>query len=226
MSSQLDDVIASERRERSTTDVFLVWNRRLHYFLGLYLLFFCWLFVFTGLLLNHSRWQFAQFWPNRVQTTTEHQFQVPLSTTDVERARELMQQLGIAGEVQWPAVQPANAPLAFQVTRPGQVIDVKADLKSGRATLQRSDVNAWGVMHVLHTFTGVRAADRRNERDWTLTTVWALSMDAVAAGLIVMVFSSYIMWYRLKTKRRGGVVALLLGFVSCGAFVFGLRWLI
>jgi hypothetical protein len=226
MSSQLDDVIASERRERSTTDVFLVWNRRLHYFLGLYLLFFCWLFVFTGLLLNHSRWQFAQFWPNRVQTTTEHQFQVPLATTDVERARELMQQLGIAGEVQWPAVQTANAPLAFQVTRPGQVIDVKADLKSGRATLQRSHVNAWGVMHVLHTFTGVRAADTRNERDWTLTTVWALSIDAVAAGLVVMVFSSYIMWYRLKTKRRGGVVALILGFVSCGTFVLGLRWLI
>jgi hypothetical protein len=226
MSSQLDDVIASERRERSTTDVFLVWNRRLHYFLGLYLLFFCWLFVFTGLLLNHSRWQFAQFWPNRVQTTTEHQFQVPLATTDVERARELMLQLGITGEIQWPAVQPANAPFAFQVNRPGQVIEVKADLTSERATLQRNDVNMWGVMHVLHTFTGVRAADTRNVRDWTLTTVWALSMDAVAAGLIIMVFSSYIMWYRLKAKRRGGIVALLLGFIGCGAFVTGLRWLI
>ena len=226
MSSQLDDVTASERRERSTTDAFLVWNRRLHYFLGLYLLFFCWLFVFTGLLLNHSRWQFAQFWPNRVQTTTEHQFQATLATTDVDRARALMQQLGIAGEIQWPATQPANAPFAFQVNRPGQVIEVKADLKSGRATLQRNDVNTWGVMHVLHTFTGVRAADTRNARDWTLTTVWALSMDAVAAGLIIMVFSSYIMWYRLKAKRRGGIVALLLGFVSCGAFVTGLRWLI
>lgn len=225
MSSQLDDVIASERRERSTTDVLLVWNRRLHYFLGLYLLFFCWLFVFTGLLLNHSRWQFAQFWPNRVQTTTEHQFRVPLATTDIERARELMQQLDIAGEIQWPAVQPANAPFAFQVNRPGQVIEVKADLKSGRATLQRNDVNAWGVMHVLHTFTGVRAADTRNARDWTLTTVWALSMDGVAAGLIIMVFSSYIMWFRLKAKRRWGSVALLLGLVSCGAFVAGLRWL-
>ena len=226
MSSQLDEVNASERRERSTTDVFLVWNRRLHYFLGLYLLFFCWLFVFTGLLLNHSRWQFAQFWPNRVQTTTEHQFRVPLATTDLERARELMQQLDIAGEIQWPAVQPANAPFAFQVNRPGQVIEVKADLKSGRATLQRNDMNAWGVMQVLHTFTGVRAADTRNARDWTLTTVWALSMDAVAAGLIILVFSSYIMWYRLKAKRRGGIVALLLGFVSCGVFVAGLRWLL
>jgi hypothetical protein len=226
MSSPLDEVIASERRERSTTGLFLVWNRRLHYFLGLYLLFFCWLFVFTGLLLNHSRWQFAQFWPNRVQTTTEHQFQVPLATTDAERARELMQQLGIAGEIQWPAVQPADAPFAFQVNRPGQFIEVKADLKSGRATLQRNNVNAWGIMHVLHTFTGVRAADTRNERDWTLTTVWALSMDAVAAGLIIMVCSSYIMWYRLKAKRRGGIVALLLGFASCAAVVTGLRWLI
>ena len=50
-------------------------------------------------------------------------------------------------------------------------------------------------------------------------------MDAVAVGLAMMVLSSYIMWYRLKPKRRGGVVALLLGFLSCGVFVSGLRWL-
>jgi hypothetical protein len=226
MSSQLDDGIVPQRRKRSAADVFLVWNRRLHYYLGLYLLFFCWLFVFTGLLLNHSRWQFAQFWPNRVQRTTEHHFQGPVATSDVERARDLMRQFGIAGEIQWPTAQPASGPFAFQVNRPGLVIDVKADLGSGRATLQRNELNAWGVMQVLHAFTGVRAADMRNARDWTLTTVWALSMDAVAAGLIIMVFSSYIMWYRLNGKRRGGIIALLLGFVTCGAFVAGLRWLI
>jgi hypothetical protein len=43
MSWRVDDVSVLEGRERSTTDVFLVWNRRLHYYLGLYLLFFCWL---------------------------------------------------------------------------------------------------------------------------------------------------------------------------------------
>lgn len=226
MSSQPDEVMVPERRERSATDVFLVWNRRLHYYLGLYLLFFCWLFVFTGLLLNHSRWQFAQFWPNRVQSTTEQQFRVPGAATEVERARDLMQQLGIAGEIQWPAAQPSSRAFTFQASRPGLVIEVKADLESGRATLQRTELNTWGVMQLLHTFTGVPASDTRNVRDWTLTTVWALSMDAVAAGLIIMVFSSYIMWYRLKAKRRGGIVALLLGVVSCGAFVTGLRWLI
>ena len=224
MPSQVDDVMVPERRERSAADIFVVWNRRFHYYLGLYLLFFCWLFAFTGLLLNHPRWEFAQFWPNRVQSTTEHLVQIPQVTTDMERARDLMRQLGILGEVQWPPAQSASGPFAFQVSRPGLVIEVKADLQSGLATLQRNDVNAWGVMHVLHTFTGVRANDTRNARDWMLTTVWALSMDAVAAGLIVMVFSSYIMWYRLKPKRRGGVIALLLGFATCGVFVAGLSW--
>ena len=225
MSSPLDVEIVSERRGRSTTDVFVLWNRRLHYFVGLYLLFFCWLFVFTGLLLNHPRWQFAQFWPNRVQRTTEQQVQIPAVTSDVERARDLMRQLGLAGEIQWPTVQPAAGPFAFQVSRPGLVVDVKVDLGTARATLQRNEVNAWGVMHVLHTFTGVRAADTINTRDWVLTTVWALSMDAVAAGLILMVLGSYLMWYRLKAKRRAGAIVLLLGVVTCGAFVGGLRFL-
>ena len=41
------------------------WNRRLHFYLGLYLLFFIWLFALTGLLLNHPKWSFADFWPMR-----------------------------------------------------------------------------------------------------------------------------------------------------------------
>jgi hypothetical protein len=71
MSSPLDVAMEPEPCDRSGANVFLVWNRRLHYYLGLYLLFFSWLFAFTGLLLNHPRWQFAQFWPNRAQSTTE-----------------------------------------------------------------------------------------------------------------------------------------------------------
>ena len=205
---------------------FLVWNRRVHFYLGLYLLFFTWLFAFTGLLLNHPRWQFAQFWPNRLQSTTEHTLGSVTAVADIDRARDVMRQLGIAGELQWPSAPPADGPFTFQVSRPGLVVDVKADLRAGRATVQRTQLNAWGVMHVLHTFTGAPAADSRNRRDWTLTTVWALSMDAVAAGLIVMVLGSYVMWFRLRAKHPGGIVALALGFVSCGAFIGALRWLL
>jgi hypothetical protein len=34
------------------------------------------------------------------------------------------------------------------------------------------------------------------------------------------------MWYRLRTKRLGGIVALLLGYISCAAVVGAFRWLI
>ena len=225
MSLPLEVEIEPERRGRNAADVFVLWNRRLHYFVGLYLLFFCWLFVFTGLLLNHPRWQFPQYWPNRIQHTSEQQVEISARNSDLERAHDLMRQLGVAGEIQWPAVRSAGGPFAFQVSRPGLVVDVKVELATGRATLQRNELNAWGVAHLLHTFTGVRAADTINSRDWVLTTIWALSMDAVAVGLIVMVLGSYLMWYRLKAKRMTGAIALVLGVAACGAFIGGLTWL-
>jgi hypothetical protein len=225
MPSPPDSATSVAPGARRAADAFLVWNRRIHYFLGLYLLFFTWLFTFTGLLLNHPRWTFAEFWPNRVQSTNEHQIRATAGMSSAEQARDLMRQLGIAGEIQWPGGRPAAGMLAFQVSRPGLVIEVTADLRSERVTLRRNALNAWGVMHFLHIFTGMPAASPANERDWVLTTVWALSMDGVAAGLIVMVLSSYIMWYRLKTKRLWGTIALLLGFVSSALLMAGVRWL-
>ena len=47
-------------------------------------------------------------------------------------------------------------------------------------------------------------------------------MDALAAGLIVMVFGSYYMWYRLKATHLLGVIVLAAGFLSCAAFVAGM----
>lgn len=82
MSLPLEATRLAEPPERRASDLFLVWNRRIHYFIGLYLLFFCWLFVFTGLLLNHPRWRFAEFWPNRVQNTIEMPVDAPAGATD------------------------------------------------------------------------------------------------------------------------------------------------
>jgi hypothetical protein len=204
----------------------LVWNRRLHYYLGLYLLVACWLFALTGVLLNHPTWEFARFWPQRTQMRVERPFTGSEGTTDLDRARDLMRQFELVGDVQWPTRQAAvAAPFSFQVVRPGHATDVQADMATGRAIVHRNTYNTWGVLHTLHTFSGVRSNDQRNVRDWPLTTVWVLSMDAVALGLILMVLSSYLMWFQLPSRRRWGVVALLLGVVSCGAFIVGVRWL-
>lgn len=206
-------------------DLLKRWNRRLHYYLGLYLLFFVWLFAFTGLLLNHSQWKFAEFWDGRRETPDEGDILAPPPGDDLAQARDLMRQLGIRGEIDWTITGNDAGRFEFRVSRPGHIVEIKADLARLKAAVKRIDLNAWGVMRILHTFTGVRLEDARNRRDWVLTSVWAWTMDAVAAGLILMVLSSGYMWYELPQKRRLGIVVLGLGCLSCGLFCVGLRWL-
>lgn len=201
-----------------------LWNRKLHYYAGLFLLFFVWLFALTGLLLNHSSWKFAQFFPNRKVANFERAVQPPSPGSDFEQATDVMRQLGIHGEIAWGAARSDPGRLDFNVSRPGQIFQIQADWKQGRAKVAVTEYNVWGIVRTLHTFVGVTLDDPRNQRDWLLTSVWALSMDAVAAGVIFLVFSGFYMWWGLKEKRRPGLVALGLGSAICGLFVFGLQW--
>jgi hypothetical protein len=212
-------------RPSSFSSIFELWNRKLHYYIGLYLLFFVWLYSLTGLLLNHSTWQFQQFWPSRRVSAEERLIQDPAPGSDLEKARELMRQFGIRGEIALPVGRPTPARLEVRANRPGYNYVILADLSQNRARLETTHVNAWGVVRALHEFIGVRLAGSGTRRNWIVTSVWALSMDAVSLGLIVMVAGGYYLWWRLPRKRAWGVVALALGVLCCGAFVFGFRWL-
>ena len=203
-----------------------LWNRKLHYYLGLYFLFFLWLFAFTGLLLNHPGWTFAEFLANRKQSVFERQIQPPRSGSDLDQARDLMRQLDIAGEIEWTATRSDPNAFDFRVIRPGHIFEIRTDFNKHQALVQHTALNGWGVLHILHTFTGVRLADTRNQRDWTLTIIWALAMDALAAGLILMVLSGIYMWYGLIRKRRLGAAALALGVLICLWFAIGLKLLV
>jgi hypothetical protein len=203
------------------------WNRKLHFYAGLFLLFFMWLFAFSGLLLNHPTWSFAESWNNRKERNYEREITVPGPEVkgDLGQAHEILRQLGIEGEILWTTTRTNANQFDFQVRRPGHFYFIKADLAQKRVTVRQSDVNLWGVIKVLHTFTGVQMDDPRNSRDWVLTSLWAFSMDAVAAGLTFMVLSSLYMWFELPQKRLLGAVVLGLGSLSCGLFCIGLRWL-
>ena len=203
------------------------WNRKLHFYSGLFLIFFLWLFAFTGLLLNHPTWAFHESWKNRKETTNERAIKAPApdATGDLAQAQDIMRQLGIEGDILWTTTRTNAGQLEFQVRRPGHYFFIKANWTQGSATVRQADVNLWGIMKVLHIFEGNVAGDPRNTRDWTLTCLWAYSMDAVAAGLIFMVLSSVYMWFRLPQKRVSGAIALGLGMLSCGLFCLGLRWL-
>ncbi len=225
MPSSNEQPASGRMPARRLAGAMLAWNRKLHYYVGLYLLLFLWLFSFTGLLLNHPQWTFAEFWTNRKQSTFGQQIQHPPQGGDLIQARDIMRQLGIHGEIEWTKTRSDLSRLDFRVSRPGHIFEISTDLAQNRATVQRIDLNAWGVIRLLHTFTGVRTSDAVNQRDWSMTTIWALSMDALALGVIFMVFSSLYTWWNRTQYHGWGLAALGLGVVSCGFFVFGLRWL-
>jgi hypothetical protein len=202
------------------------WNRKLHYYSGLFLLFFIWLFAFSGLLLNHASWT-ADFWTKRKETTSDRPIIPPSSELqgDLARAHDLMKQLNIDGDILWTVTRADPNLFEFQVRRPGHYFFIKADFTKKSANVREAQVNAWGVIRVLHTFSGVQLDDPRNRRDWPMTFIWAYSMDAVAVGLIFMVFSSVYMWLELPPKRLIGAISLILGTLACGVFCFALRWI-
>ena len=204
----------------SSGKVFEKWNRKLHFYLGLYFLFFLWLFSLTGLMLNHGQWLMSLAANERKETRSETSIQTPAGTTDAERVNDVIQQLGFQGEIDLPAMQPSGQ-LAFNVSRPSDASQVRVDLAQNRASIQHFDNSKWATFRIFHAFSGSRFNQPSSQRDWVLTTVWVLAMDAMAVGLIVMVLGSYYMWYRLKAKRRLGVIVLAAGFISCAAFLAG-----
>ena len=172
-------------------------------------------------MLNHSRWSVSRFWDARQETTTERAIREPAAAGDVAMAVELMRQLAIVGEIGETRRNPDGARFEFQVVKPGRVFRVEARLDSARARVTEIRLNAWGVLDALHKFTGVKMDQPAQTRDWVLTRVWSLAMDALALGLVVLVLSGLYLWYRRPETRRPGLVALAAGVACCGFFLYG-----
>src|ERR1035437_6855204 len=103
----------------SSFSIFEIWNRKLHYYIGLYLLFFVWLYSLTGLLLNHSTWQCQRVGPSRRVSAEERLIQDPAPGSDLEQACKLMRQFGIRGGIALPVGRPTPARLEARANRPG-----------------------------------------------------------------------------------------------------------
>jgi hypothetical protein len=202
----------------SASTLFETWNRKLHYYLGLYFLFFLWLFLLTGLLLNHGRWAMAQAANQRRETRYEQSVRPPAGDTDRARAQDLAAQLHLTGEIDLPATPQLPGHFDFNVARPKDASQVKVDLVQENASIQHFDNGGWAAFRIFHTFSGSRFNAPDTHRDWIVTTVWVIAMDALSAGLVVMVLGSYYMWYCLKRRHALGFVVLAAGFGCCALF--------
>jgi hypothetical protein len=194
-------------------------NRQIHIYIGLALLLFIILFSGTGMLLNRH-WAFAEFWPQRKTQTFERSIRRTALTGDMAVAADLMRQLRLRGEISKTEATPDGG-LLVQAARPGENLRIEADLIGGRATVEQTKLNGWGVVHTLHTFIGVSAAEPERRRDWWLTRVWSLAIDATAVGLVLLVVGGLVEAWAANPRRGALVTAFTLAATACLAFLLG-----
>lgn len=199
------------------------WSRTLHIHVGLFLLLFLWLFSFSGLLLNHSKWEISSFYEKRKQTENVTSIRIPAKRDSITVLKDLMTQLKIAGEISKVKMWPDS--LHWQVSKPGQMIMLQADLIKGVCTQKVAQYNWAGKIITLHKFNGVDKENADIQPNWLMTGVWKFSMDGIAIGLMLLCFSSWIMWFKIRERYRWGWIVLISGFCAASYFVFVLRLL-
>ncbi len=198
---------------------FETWNRKIHIYLGLFMLLFIWLFSVSGLFMNNPKW----FHGNVERTPTDIPVTYSEGLDEVARAKELRDQLGLEGEIILRA-QRNTEKFFFMVMRPNKRFGVSVDLATKVATVNHVKPQPVGILGDLHTFSGVRAIwnEPVQERDWIMTRIWSFSIDVVSIGLILIVLSSLYMGLKIKENRPWAVASLAFGVLTCSFFVWGL----
>ena len=201
---------------------FAYWNRKAHIYLGLYFLLFVWLFAISGLVLNHTDWELFKSEP--VDEHSEIVITSPTGEDDFAKAREVMAQLGVTGEVH-KVNRPKEPPyeLGFSVIRPHTFTFVRVDLDEGVAAVRVRHWGFWSGVGRMHTFASMSIRGKGMFRDWLLTKVWSVATDALAVGVIVMLCGGIYMWWRIKPRNRVDLICLGAGILSCAFFVVGMR---
>ena len=191
-------------------------NRKTHIYLGLFFLLFVWLFALSGLILNHGGWKFTSFWEEREETIEE--FQLPESLLNSITEQNILNHFQLTGEVRVQKQTPEL--LDLRVESPGIVNDIHIDLTNGKGTRKQLKYNAWGKLRGLHTFNGVNKDQLSNSPNWWITAAWRFSMDVIAIGLILVCFTSWIMWIKVRNEFKLGYATILISFLLAGYFVF------
>jgi hypothetical protein len=193
------------------------WNHKLHIYIGLYLLSFVGFYAISGLVLNHPKWEFTQFWPNRRESTAEFPVTKPVAPNDLAKAQDLMGQLDLSGDIN-QVIAKADS-FEFRVSKPGAMVTVTLSATGDRATVKQVKLNVWGVLNSLHHLTGVQR-DGLPTRCRPATWSWSLLMDATSIGLLLLVVGGLWMWYQRPVSRALGLIALVMGVLCCGFFLF------
>ena len=187
------------------------WTRDLHLYFGLFVSPFVLLFAASVLFLNHAKVA-ADRWTS---VATYEGLKLPdaleaaRGPDAVVRARDIMSQLEVSGEVGFTRYTKSTNRFAFPVSRPGLEMLVDVDLNARSATLSRRPTSAWESFAYLHKMPGPHNAAIRG--NWVATRVWRWVADATVYLVLFISISGVYLWWAIKAERKLGAALLSAG---------------
>jgi hypothetical protein len=183
--------------------------RLLHLYFGLFISPFILIFSVSVFVLNHTNY-FNTLRPGRdLEPIQARLSNFQLLGSDSLTATSILQQLGIAGEIDW--INKTDSTFSFPVHRPGLSQWISVNTKTGIVLMTRRDEGIFKGMTYLHTMPGQHNAKMRGNS--VLMKAWRVATDVFVYFVLFASATGVFLWYFLRPERRLGIYSLGFGFV-------------
>jgi len=197
------------------------WLRDLHLYLGLFVSPFVLLFAASVFYLNHGKLN-----PDTppLSTETYQTLQIPdgfdrlKGREAVERAKAILPQIGVSGEIGFLRYVASTRHLVFPVSIAGRETTVDVDLDARSAVVKRRAMNLRESLAYLHKMPGPHNVALRG--NWIGIEVWRWFADGTIYLLLFISISGIYLWWAIKAERKIGFALLAAGAASFSGLVY------
>jgi len=196
------------------------WTRDLHLCLGLFASPFVTAFAVSVFFLNHAKVDLAV----ATSVVTIRDVTIPAGLDNArgraaaDRARELVNQAGLTGEIGFVRYVRSEQRVVIPVSRPGLEATLDVDLAHKVAVVSRRSTGVLESVAYLHKMPGPHNADLRG--NWFWIQLWRWLADWTVYLLLFISASGLYLWFAIKAERRIGLALLVAGAVCFAACVY------
>lgn len=136
----------------------------------------------------------------------------------VERAKTILPQVGVSGEIGFLRYVAQDRHLIFPVSTAGSEATVDVDLDGRTATVKRRSMDLWESISYLHKMPGPHNVAIRG--NWVGTRIWRAFADTTIYLLLFISLSGLYLWWAIKAERRTGLTLLAAGALTFFGLIF------
>ena len=198
------------------------WTRDLHLYLGLFVSPFVVAFAVSVFFLNHAKVDTNAV--TSIAKVSDVAIPAGIESTRgreaVDRAREIVDQVGVTGEIGFVRYLSKEQRLVIPVSTPGAETVVDVDISTRTAVVSRRTTGVLESIAYLHKSPGPHNAVLRG--NWFWTRVWKWLADGTVYLLLFSSVSGLYLWFTIRAERRIGWVLLGAGALTFVALIHGL----